>query len=187
MTASDPSPRPRLTTAPADPPEHDVGEVSETSPTRYPAPAYPYDDGSPLAVWQRQADDYAAAQQLRVLTQQAEDWKNAQHAAALADAERAMQLARARAELAALGVPGYTAPEPAPAPSGDRPRHSAPDRPADVEDQGDDDGEAASLEAAAAALFRIVPGVTRDDLQTILRTNSYRAKKLHAERPGAGR
>ncbi len=203
MTTPDPSHRPRLVGDRPDYPD------PERDPYRDPGAVGRYDDdpapvlyGSGLTLYaQQRAEEHEArrarlaseqetARQLRAITEQAEEWKAAEHQAYLADAQRTLQRARVEADLrAARGGPDR-----GPAPSRDRPRDSAPDqvpaRPAengDVEDQGDDPELTASLEEAAAALFRVAPGVSRDDLQTILKVNSYWAKKLHSNRPGAKR
>lgn len=174
MTAPDPNHWPHLVGDPPEPPEPS-GEV------QYPA--------TPMELWQQRADTHGAAHRLRSITEQAEAWKAAQHTAFLADAERALQRARVEADLTALRVGQSTEPR-EPAPVRDRPRHGTPERPADLgdDDQGDDDqAAAATVTEAAAALFKVAPNVSRADLQTILQTNTYWAKKLHSARPGTER
>jgi hypothetical protein len=174
VTAPDPTPRPHL-----------VGEPSGASRDTpyYPAPGYPHHDGSPLALWQQRASDHQAAQQLTTLTEQAEAWKAAQHRAFLADAERALQRARAEADLSSLRVPQLRDPGQLP----DRPRTPVPDvvEPPYPEESEDDDRPRSTLDEAAAVLFKVAPKVSRDDLQMILQTNTYWARKYHGNRPGA--
>lgn len=57
--------------------------------------------------------------------------------------------------------------------------------PRTVPDTSEDPSELPSLEEAAATLFEVAPNVSRDRIQTILRTNTYWAKKFHGRRPGA--
>ena len=144
----------------------------------YPVPGYPHDDGSPLAVWQRNATGHEAIRHLRSLTAQVQEMADAGHAAYLAECERAIQRFQAQravgvAEHYRPGSPGHlrdtarTVPDPEPQP-----------------EEPDEDGPApVGLDEAAAALFAVAPDISRDKLQTILRCNSYQAKRLHANRP----
>jgi hypothetical protein len=158
---------------------------------------YPHDDGSPMAIWARQAREHNARRELVDLQRQTEEMREHAHRAYLAEMRRQAERQQAENTLAAARWPSPEPPGHAPAPPAEQPvpaplepwtpaftpaRHAAAGDPLDIS-TSDVQADPDDLQARADALFRAIPGAGRDTVKQVLGCTEYEAKKLCATKP----